>query len=409
MVERCLRVIASSDWVIELDPGARIASIPPARPENASLDASVTLVTLPANGSTPRASLGAECQIGVLRTFCATRTMQATTHAPAGPPPPAGAALRLTLLRSNPTRQIAAGPSPHRTPPLTRPPAMILHVLGCSGAIAAGCKTTAFLLDGDVLIDAGTGAADLPLEALARIDHILVSHSHLDHVLAIGLLADSVMRPRRAQGRGPIQVHALPETLAALRSHIFNGLIWPDFTRLPSAEAPTLQFVPFAVGDRLALNGKCVEVLSAAHTVPAVGFAVACLRVGDPPSHGAPDTAPHGASNGSGDDLLRWWVYTGDTGPNPRLWARLRHLHVAHLVIETAFSDAEQQLAQISRHLSPTALGAELAQLDGSIDVHITHIKPGELGAVMGEIGRLTSAHRIRALSAGQSIDLSVV
>src|SRR6185436_3580447 len=100
---------------------------------------------------------------------------------------------------------------------------MKIRVLGCSGAIAAGYKTTAFLLDDDVLIDAGTGVGDLPLDALARIDHILVSHSHLDHVLSIPLLADSGLRVRVAEGRPPIQVHALPETLAALKAHLFNG------------------------------------------------------------------------------------------------------------------------------------------------------------------------------------------
>jgi len=259
---------------------------------------------------------------------------------------------------------------------------MILHVLGCSGSIAAGCKTTAFLLDDDILIDAGTGVGDLPLDALARIDHILISHSHLDHVLSIGLLADAVMRERRSHDRAPIQVHALPETLAALRTHIFNGVIWPDFTRLPSAEHPVLQLVPFAVGDQLTLNGKHIEVLSAAHTVPAVGFAVDA-----------------GSSAGA-------WVYTGDTGPNPQLWERLKHMKVAHLVIETAFSDEERQLARISRHLCPAALGHELAQLDGSVDVHITHIKPGEMDAVMSEIGRLGTPHRIHALEAGQLIKL---
>jgi ribonuclease BN (tRNA processing enzyme) len=259
---------------------------------------------------------------------------------------------------------------------------MILHVLGCSGSIAAGCKTTAFLLDDDILIDAGTGVGDLPLDALARIDHILISHSHLDHVLSIGLLADAVMRERSAHDRAPIQVHALPETLAALRTHIFNGVIWPDFTRLPSAETPVLQLVPFAIGDKLTLNGKHIEVLSAAHTVPAVGFAV--------------DAGSAGA-----------WVYTGDTGPNPLLWQRLKDMKVAHLVIETAFSDEERQLARISRHLCPAALGHELAQLDGSVDVHITHIKPGEMDAVMSEIGRLGTPHRIHALEAGQLINLA--
>jgi len=258
---------------------------------------------------------------------------------------------------------------------------MILHVLGCSGSIAAGSKTTAFLLDDDVLIDAGTGVGDLELDRLARIDHVLISHSHLDHVLAIGLLADAVMRKRRAAARPAIQIHALPETLAALRTHIFNGVIWPDFTRLPSAENPVLEFKPFAIGDRLTVNGKRVEVLSASHTVPAVGFAV------------------EGGEAGA-------FIYTGDTGPNPALWQRLRGMKVAQLVIETAFSDEERQLARISRHLCPAALGHELAQLEGSVDVFITHIKPGETEAVMQEIGRLGTPHRIYTLTAGQQLRL---
>lgn len=254
---------------------------------------------------------------------------------------------------------------------------MNVQVLGCSGAIAAGSRTTAFLLDDDVLIDAGTGVGDLSLDALARIEHIVLSHSHLDHVVSIPLLADSVIRQREAEGRGPIRVHALPETLSALREHIFNGVIWPDFTRLPSADQPVLQFVPFAVGDLLEVAGKRIEVLSASHTVPAVGFAV--------------DVGAEG-----------WWVFTGDTGPNPALWQRLKRMRLAHLVIETAFSDEERQLARISRHLCPAALGHELANLEGSVDVHITHIKPGETEAVMQEIRALGTPHRIHALAAGQ-------
>jgi len=128
---------------------------------------------------------------------------------------------------------------------------MIVQVLGCSGAIAAGSRTTSFLVDDDVLIDAGTGVGDLSLEALARIDHIFISHSHLDHVLAIGLLADSVMRARRAAGRGPIQVHALPETLAALREQFaarerterqaaVQALFGAEFAAAPDKAAPYL-------------------------------------------------------------------------------------------------------------------------------------------------------------------------
>lgn len=255
---------------------------------------------------------------------------------------------------------------------------MTIRVLGCSGAIAAGCRTTSFLLDESILIDAGTGVGDLPLEALARIDHICISHSHLDHIVSIALLADAVMRRRLAAGSGAITVHALPQTLDALRRHVFNGVIWPDFTRLPSAEEPALQLRPFAVGDRLLLGGRRIEVLPAAHTVPAVGFAV---------------ERPGGL-----------WVYTGDTGPHPALWALLADRHVADLVIETAFADEEQALARVSGHLCPSRLATELAAVPAEVAVHITHIKPGEETAVMAEIAALGLPHRIHALAAGQLI-----
>ena len=265
---------------------------------------------------------------------------------------------------------------------------MEVRVLGCSGAIAAGSKTTSFLLNNSVLVDAGTGVGDLSLDELARIEHIVVSHSHLDHVLSIALLADSVMRLRAAQGRPPIGVHALPATLAALRAHVFNGVIWPDFTRLPSAAAPVLALHPFEVGDTLQFTGAAssdsvaIEVLPAMHTVPAVGFA----------AQGRPGGA--------------WWVFTGDTGPNPALWERLRGRELAHVVIETAFSDEESVLAHISGHLHPGALDAELKQIGGSVDVHITHIKPGEVDAVMRQIGQLQTPHRVHALMAGQVLSV---
>ena len=258
---------------------------------------------------------------------------------------------------------------------------MQIRVLGCSGSIAAGCRTTSFLLDDDVLIDAGTGVGDLTLEEMVRIDHILVTHSHLDHVLSIGLLADSVTRRRRAAARPPIEVHALAPTIAALRQHIFNGVVWPDFTRLPDEDHPVLRFQPLQVGEVLQLDGRRIEVLPASHTVPAVGYAVLGSR---------------GA-----------WVFTGDTGPNPALWERLAQLSVTTLVIETAFGDDERALARLSMHLCPADLQAELSRLETPTDVRITHIKPGEVDAVIGAINAGTSRHRVRALASGDVMELA--
>lgn len=253
---------------------------------------------------------------------------------------------------------------------------MKLRVLGCSGSIAAGNRTTSFLLDHDVLVDAGTGVGDLELEELALIDHILLSHSHLDHILGIPLLADSVMRLRlERQPFKPIRVYGLMQTLDALRRHLFNDVLWPDFTRLPDPDRPILELMPIECSQNLMIAGKQIEVLPALHTVPAVGYAV------DTPSG--------------------WWVYTGDTGPNPALWHALGKRQIAQLVIETAFSDDELALAQASKHLSPTLLAGELGRLSSGVSIAITHIKPGEISAVLGQIAALGIPHPVRALRTG--------
>lgn len=260
---------------------------------------------------------------------------------------------------------------------------MKLQVLGCSGSIARDCRTTSFLLDDDVLIDAGTGVGDLSLEALERIDDILLSHSHLDHVLGVPLLADSVLRRRHARGAEPIAVHALQATIDVLRQDVFNNRLWPDFARLPSADHPVLRFVPFEVGDTLVLGSRRIEVLSACHSVPAVGFAVHPRN----PTHGA-------------------WVFTGDTGPNAALWRRLAEFQVDHLVIETAFSESEASLARVSGHHSPSTLAAELASAPADSRLYITHIKPGEIDAVMASLRALRQERPLMELLKGDTFDL---
>ena len=264
-------------------------------------------------------------------------------------------------------------------------------MLGCSGAIAYGCRTTSFLLGDEVLVDAGTGVGDLSLEQMARINHVLLTHAHLDHVAALPLLLDAVAAHRLASGAGPVQVHALPETVAALRAHVFNDLIWPDFATIPRADAPLLAFRTFAIGDTLTVAGTRIEVLPAVHTVPAAGFAV------------------HGVQG--------CWVFSGDTGPNPAFWARVNALPVAMLVIETAFSDRERDIAHRSLHLAPHALAEELGHIDASrprFPIYITHTKPAETELIMQQIRRFDdpghhpghTRHDIRWLAAGDVFEV---
>ena len=264
---------------------------------------------------------------------------------------------------------------------------MQIRVLGCSGAIAKDCRTTSFLVGDSILIDAGTGVGDLTLEEMSRIDHVLLTHSHLDHIAALPLMLDSVSSLRRS----PVQVHALPATIEALQAHVFNNTIWPDFSRIPSAQTPFLQYRPLVQGEVIDVDGAGVVVLPAVHTVPAVGYAV------------------QGAQG--------WWAFSGDSERNPGLWRQLEQLPqlqpsrpLSMLVIETAFSNRESELAHRSLHLSPSSLAAELAQraAGANYPIYITHTKPSETDMILHEIGQMQPAAQadIRWLQAGDVFEM---
>jgi cAMP phosphodiesterase len=234
---------------------------------------------------------------------------------------------------------------------------MKLRVLGCSGGIGGNLHTTSFLLDHDILIDAGTGIAEMSLSELSLIDHIFVTHSHLDHIACIPLLVDSVgfMRER------PITIYASAETLDILRQHIFNWKIWPDFTEIPNAQQPFMRYQEIALGERVVLQGRKITAIPANHVVPAVGYHL---------------------DSGAGS-----LVFSGDTTSHDPFWAVVNKIdNLRHIIIETAFSNSEKELAILSKHLCPSLLVDELAKFTGEAEIFITHLKPGEVELIMREI-----------------------
>jgi ribonuclease BN (tRNA processing enzyme) len=254
---------------------------------------------------------------------------------------------------------------------------MRLRVLGCSGGIGGrNLRTTSFLVDNDILLDAGSGVGDLSLAELTRIDHVFVTHSHLDHVTSIPFLVDTVGGMRAK----PITVHATAPTIEILRNHLFNWSIWPDFTEIPNAEAPFMRYEEVELGRTVTVGGRAFTPIPAVHTVPAIGYQL---------------------DSGAGS-----LVFTGDTGPNDELWKvvnRISNLKV--LIIETAFSNKERQLAEVSKHLCPSMLADELAKLERRPEVWITHLKPGEIELTMEEIEAVAGNIRPRMLQNGQQFE----
>ena len=254
---------------------------------------------------------------------------------------------------------------------------MKLTVLGCSGGIGSGRHTTSLLVDDDVLIDAGSGITTLDFEQLLKIDHVFLTHAHLDHVLGLPLLLDSVGDLRDT----PVAVHALPEVLEVLATHLFNWQLWPDFRVIPSAEAPWLRFEPLGFGEAFTLKGRTFRPLPVNHVVPACGLHV----------------ATHAGS----------LVFSGDTTHSEAFIQALNAIaDLRHLIIETSFENELVDIAKASKHHWPDSLAAELRMLSVRPKVWITHLKPGNEAAIMNELRAAVPDWGVEALLQGQVIIL---
>jgi ribonuclease BN (tRNA processing enzyme) len=234
---------------------------------------------------------------------------------------------------------------------------MRVKILGCSGGIGGDLRTTTMLIDDDILLDAGTGVGDLTLEQLVKIDHVFVTHSHLDHVTSIPFLVDTVCWMRTE----PIVIHSTRDTIRILKEHLFNWKIWPDFSQIPNGDNPFMIYEEVTVGETVKIGKREFTAVPANHVVPAVGYLI--------------------------DSGNRSLLFSGDTSTNDALWeVANRTENLRYLIIETAFANKEREIAIASKHLCPSMLAEELAKLTRQVEVYITHLKPGEVALTMSEI-----------------------
>jgi ribonuclease BN (tRNA processing enzyme) len=262
---------------------------------------------------------------------------------------------------------------------------MRFRVLGCSGGFGDGRHTTSFLIDDDILLDAGSGVSRLTRVEMARIDHVFITHSHLDHVLSLPLLIDTVANERNK----PLQVHAIPEVLEILKDHIFNWRIWPDFSRIPTVKAPFLVFVPLPMGQTLSLpdaTGSKREFtpIPAYHVVPTSGYRL---------------SSEHGSL-----------LFSGDTGSHSALWEQVAATpDLRHLLVECSYACAQSDIASASRHFYTAELAADLTGLTLDAEIWITHLKPGAEDEIMVELHALLTlemAKSVHRLIEGQTLEI---
>ena len=250
---------------------------------------------------------------------------------------------------------------------------MRIRVLGCSGGIGAGAQTSAMLIDNDVLIDAGTGIGDLELADIDPIRHVFLTHAHLDHIAGLPMLVDRVFDENFET---PLTVYAREETLRAVQDHLFNGVIWPDFTKLPSPENPMLRWHVTSPGDTITIGHRDFYAVDVMHTVPSLGFTV---------------------QNSGGV-----FAVSGDTRTNETLWPVLNACDdLRVLVIEVSFPDEMANLAADSGHYTPKSLTEDLKRLQHEPEIWLTGMKPGEEDRIFEQVVTAAPDKNIRMLSRG--------
>lgn len=256
---------------------------------------------------------------------------------------------------------------------------MKIRVLGCHGSQLPGFNTTSFLINGNILLDAGSVTSVLTIEEQMNIDYIFVTHPHIDHVRDVMFLADNIFYTKGKES--PLVVIGTSRVIEIFKKHLFNGVVWPDFSVIPDKDNPVVKFTEIRQGETISLAGLRVTPIGVSHAVETVSYLV---------------QAKEGAV-----------IFVGDTGPTEEIWQIASKTNGLKAVfVETSFSDAMKDVAYISGHLTPSSLKEELKKLgSSSATVYLYHMKLRDLETIKKEV-KLLMNRNIRVLKDGQVLKI---
>lgn len=255
---------------------------------------------------------------------------------------------------------------------------MNITILGSSGGEVPGQTLTGFKIDQSLLLDAGTIGQALTIDQQLEIRHVLITHAHLDHIHALPFLLDNLI----GRVATPVQVYSSPEIIAALKTHIFNNVIWPDFTALPTPEQPVLTFCPIQPNRAFQIEHYTVRAVQVDHSFEALAYLIS-------------------DANGT-------VVFSGDTGPVEALWETVKSLDdIKAIFLECSFAAKMADMAKLTHHLCTADITAELnkANVSDNCPVYLYHLKPSHRVDIIAETKNL-QPYRVMIGTAGSCIQL---
>lgn len=231
---------------------------------------------------------------------------------------------------------------------------------------------TSLLIDETVCIDAGSIGFTPDLEEQAAVQHLFLSHTHIDHLASLPIFLENVYMPIPEA----VVVHASSHGIDCLRHDIFNTRVWPDFLTLGGSAAPFCKLSEIRSEEPIECNGLRITPVDVEHGIPAFGFIVE-----------------------SDDSAI---VVASDTAPTERIWSLANDLdNLAGVFLDASFPNDMLWLAQASHHMTPQLIGAELEKLRADVPVYAVHIKARYREQVTAELAELGQP-RLRVASPGE-------
>ncbi len=255
---------------------------------------------------------------------------------------------------------------------------MKISILGCGGGRGKNSRPTGFLVDENLLVDAGTATEVLGLRKSAEINHILITHAHLDHVGDLPFIAGAAFDLRKE----PVVLCGTEDAIRDISSHIFNWRIWPDVLQIPNVQEAKFSYKVLKPLKSTKIGPYNVLPIPVNHAVPTVGYLV--------------------------DDGETAFAFTGDTYITDVFWKRVRDKkRLRTIIIEASFPSYMEEMARISGHLTPHLVSEELKKLNRrDVEIYISHIKPLYREEVILELENLSNRLPVKVLKDGMEISL---
>jgi ribonuclease BN (tRNA processing enzyme) len=207
--------------------------------------------------------------------------------------------------------------------------------------------TTSALVNDTIAVDAGSLGFWSSAQDQAKVKHVLITHTHIDHVASLPIFVENAY-----EGKPDcVTIHGSEQVLDSIQRDLFNDRIWPDFIALSrNNERPFLKLSRIDPGQTIELEGLRFTAVPVNHVVPTQGYMI--------------------------EDEHSAVVITSDTGPTEEVW-RVANANpkLKAVILEGCFPNNMKWLAEASKHLTPSMVADELKKLTRPARVLIVHIK----------------------------------